>query len=270
MKFDESKKWHENNSFWKAMMPFCFSPKRMQLAIEEVQQILNLCPFPPKAKLLDLGCGIGRHSILLAKKGFQVTGIDRTPVYLKRARQMSRRKKVFVNFLQADMRDFCEPNFYDGVFSLYSSFGYFDDDREHIRVLKNTYLSLKKQGVLVMELQSQDAFRRFFRIRRQWEEQNGTYMLEEVNPSSDWKYSHNRRLLINGRKKTEVRFSVRLFSGEEIISFLKKAGFNKIRLFGGLSGTPYNNSARGLTVVAQKNKGNFSDCLSTLKGRKPR
>ena len=103
-----------------------------------------------------------------------------------------------------------------------------------------------------MELLSQDVFRRFFRIRRQWDEQNGTYMLEEVNPSSDWKYLHSRRLLINRGKKTEAKFSVRLFSGQEITRVLKKAGFKKIRRYGGLKGMPYSNSARGLVVVAQK------------------
>ena len=74
--------WHEDDSFWETWGPLIFTPQRIADAIEEVTKIIKLLNIQPGSSVLDLGCGIGRHSLELARRGYQVTGVDRTRGYL--------------------------------------------------------------------------------------------------------------------------------------------------------------------------------------------
>jgi ubiquinone/menaquinone biosynthesis C-methylase UbiE len=78
------KEWFDDDSLWRDMYPILFSAKRIADATDEIDKILAL--ITPKGKrVLDLCCGPGRCSIALAKKGFKVTGVDRTKYLLDKA-----------------------------------------------------------------------------------------------------------------------------------------------------------------------------------------
>ena len=100
--------------------------------------IQRLAP-APGAAMLDLGCGSGRHSQSLAAHGFQVTGIDLSAVSLARARQLAGDS---VRFIEQDMRVPFGARAFDYVFSLFTSFGYFEDRRDHVTVIRNIARSL--------------------------------------------------------------------------------------------------------------------------------
>jgi SAM-dependent methyltransferase len=104
---------------------------------------------PPKNSLmLDLACGKGRYSIALNRMGYHVTGIDLSQRKIEAAKKYQNSGLVFaVN----DMRMPLEPNKYDYVFNLFTSFGYFDNDEENKLVLTNVYNSLKKGGIFVLD-----------------------------------------------------------------------------------------------------------------------
>ena len=134
--------WHEQDSFWKETLPVLFPESRVQEAAREVEQLLSLTGFPPGAAVLDLCCGIGRHSIQLARRGFQVTGVDRTQVYLDMAAEAARREKVHIEFVREDMRKFRTSESFNGVINLFTSFGYFEDPQDDLTVAENIYASL--------------------------------------------------------------------------------------------------------------------------------
>ncbi|MDX2064486.1 MAG: class I SAM-dependent methyltransferase [Fimbriimonadaceae bacterium] len=73
---------------------------------EEVQFLLNLYPVPPGAKILDVGCGTGRHAIEFARRGFQVTGVDFSLGMLEVARRKATELNLAVEFIHADAREF--------------------------------------------------------------------------------------------------------------------------------------------------------------------
>ena len=106
----------------------------------------NLAP-STGSHFLDLACGRGRHSIYIHKAGHTVTGIDLSPESIADARKSA---TAGLDFLVGDMRDDI-PGKYDFVFNLFTSFGYFDDPSENLKVLHNVREALNPGGVLVLD-----------------------------------------------------------------------------------------------------------------------
>ena len=84
------KEWFDDDSFWRELYPFMFPEKRIADANEHIAKALALTK-PAGKSVLDLCCGPGRCSIALAKRGFRVTGVDRTTYLLNKARARARR-----------------------------------------------------------------------------------------------------------------------------------------------------------------------------------
>ena len=81
----KTKPWHEQDTFWDTVAPTMFTQQRWKDAPAEVKQVVSLLGIEPGVHILDLCCGVGRHSLELARRGFCVTGVDRTRPYLDRA-----------------------------------------------------------------------------------------------------------------------------------------------------------------------------------------
>jgi SAM-dependent methyltransferase len=113
--------------------------------------IEEVIPASDYRTILDLGCGRGRHSITLAQRGYQVTGIDLSKKAIKKAKRIAGQKNLKnVDFLVRDMRDPL-PKQFDAIVNLFTTFGYFLEDEENRRVLRNTNKMLKQGGVLFLD-----------------------------------------------------------------------------------------------------------------------
>ena len=77
--------WHEQECFWDGMANKLFTEEHWARSEDEINSVTNLLGIQRGSKVLDLCCGPGRHSIELAKKGYSVTGVDRTSSYIKKA-----------------------------------------------------------------------------------------------------------------------------------------------------------------------------------------
>ncbi|WP_405605326.1 methyltransferase domain-containing protein [Polaribacter sp. Asnod1-A03] len=115
-----------------------------QLFMKNITAFLNL---PKTTHILDLPCGKGRHSVFLNSLGYKVTGGDLAENSIKTAQKF---ENDTLKFKVHDMR---KPfkNTYNTVFNLFTSFGYFDEDKEDILILKNIKNGLKKDGVFVFD-----------------------------------------------------------------------------------------------------------------------
>lgn len=100
------------------------------------------------ARMLDVACGKGRHSRFLAGKGFDVTGIDISPESIAFASQF---EGPALHFYVHDMRLLFWVNYFDHVFNLFTSFGYFATQREHDDSVRTMAASLKKGGTLLFD-----------------------------------------------------------------------------------------------------------------------
>jgi len=102
----------------------------------------------PVSRMLDLGCGQGRHSKYLAQKGFDVTGID---LSLSSIREAKKWETPTLRFRRHDMRDRFGTASYDYIFSFFTSFGYFKNWYENDVVVANIAAALKGNGFLLLD-----------------------------------------------------------------------------------------------------------------------
>ena len=111
----------------------------------------NLCAYLQPAaqfRILDIACGRGRHSIYLNKKGYEVTGIDLSESNVRHAKAF---ENEHLHFFVHDMRHLFYTNYFDLAFNLFTSFGYFESRKDHVKALKMFYKSLKPGAKLVMD-----------------------------------------------------------------------------------------------------------------------
>ncbi|HEU4497358.1 MAG TPA: methyltransferase domain-containing protein [Flavobacterium sp.] len=115
-----------------------------QLFMDNITHYLNL---PEEAKILDLACGKGRHSVYLSQLGYDVTGADLSENSIAEASKASNEK---LHFVVHDMRMPFEQKF-DAVFNLFTSFGYFESDEDNLATLKAIRESLANYGFAVID-----------------------------------------------------------------------------------------------------------------------
>ena len=208
-------------------------------------------PLETQPRVLDLCCGTGRISGELARMGFAVTGVDITESFLKAAKEDAEYEKFNVEYIQADVREFVRPDYFDTIINLYISFGYFSDQKDDLKVLKNVYKSLKKDGTFIIETLGKEIVSRDFE-EAQWFERDGGFVLTEYKPLESWTFLENRWILVKDGKKTEKTFVQRLYSASELRILLAAAGFNDIDFFGDWDETPYDQNAAKLIAVCRK------------------
>jgi len=248
---DDTPAWHENPAFWAAFRDFMFPPEKHEEAPAEVDRLLDLADVESGGRVLDVPCGVGRHAVSLAKRGFRVTAVDATEAYLESARAHAEDPGVDVEFVHEDMRTFRRGETFDAVLNLYTSFGYFDDRQDDERTARNFYESLKPGGTLVMSLAGKEVMAREFE-ERSWEERDGAYILEHREVTDDWSWMNNRwHLVVDGEVRT-FTVSHRLYSAYELSELLRDVGFAAVSAYGNLDGDPYDTDAEKLVVVAEK------------------
>ena len=115
-----------------------------QLFIENITHYLNL---PEQAKVLDLACGRGRHSIFLNKLGYDVIGTDLSNNSIEYAKKS---ENETLHFEVKDMREPFDQKF-DAIFNLFTSFGYFEDEKDNFTTLKAIKESLDDYGFAVLD-----------------------------------------------------------------------------------------------------------------------
>ena len=118
--------------------------REAQIFMDNLTHYLNL---PEKAKVLDLACGKGRHSIYLNQLGYEVVGADLSENSIAEA---NKNQNETLHFQVHDMREVFEDKF-DAIFNLFTSFGYFENDEDNLTTLKAMKESLTDYGFAVID-----------------------------------------------------------------------------------------------------------------------
>lgn len=243
--------WFEDDRFWRGLYPYMFPAERFELAAEQVSRILILTSLKG-GSVLDLCCGPGRHSVEFARRGFSVTGVDGSAFLLQKARERAAESGVEIEWISEDMRRFKRPRAFDIACNLFTSFGYFKDEEDDLRVLRNVHENLKPGGVFVMDILGKERLSRMFQSATCVDFPDGARLVQRHLVLDGWSRLQNEWILLKGGRARTFRFDHAIYSGRELKDRLLQCGFAQVQLFGGLDGGPYGLEASRLVVVARK------------------
>lgn len=251
MKTNNKMEWFEDESFWIDFYPFLFSEKRCTDAVEEVEKIIKLVKLQG-LRVLDLCCGPGRCSTVFAQQGFAVTGVDRTAFLLNKARARATSMNLNIEWINADMRDFLQPNAFDFILSMFTSFGYFDNKKEDKLVLEKMCANLKPGGVCLIDVMGKETLAKIFQPTTCEVLSDETILLQRHEIFDDWTRLRNEWILIQDNNVKRYKFTLTIYSGQELRERMEQAGFDNITLYGDLDGSDYGQDARRLIAVGKK------------------
>lgn len=217
----------------------------------EAEAVAELLSLEPGARVLDVGCGWGRHSLLLAREGMEVTGVDLSPALLREARRRGEEEGIPVRWLQRDMRALGFDGEFDAALSLFSSLGYFRDPADDLRVLRGMRRALRSDGLLLMECMHRDHVVRHFAERDWWEGPGGdpVWVERQFDPvegvSREW-------LRWSARGEIQEKYhEIRVRTATEWAGLLAAAGLQVVGWYGGWEADELSPDSERLIVVAR-------------------
>lgn len=135
-----------------------FMPLQDEWTQNEIAFLTRQLPLPRYKRVLDLACGQGRHALELARRTYQVTGIDRDEAAILEASRRAREARQDITYLISDMRQLDElPSVFDAVISMWQSFCYFDEET-NVALLRSIFHKLAPGGRFVVDLYNRDYF----------------------------------------------------------------------------------------------------------------
>ncbi len=243
--------WYANEEFWAETYGYMFPASRFQAGAQDVERLIELTGCRSGA-LVDLCCGPGRHSVPFAKRGFEVTGVDRTTFLLEKARAFAAEEGVEVEWVAEDMRHFVRPEGFNLALSMLTSWGYFDDPEDNSKVLKNVHLCLKPGGVFVLDTIGKEVIGRIFQDTGSSELEGGGLLVMRREVIDDWSRMENEWIVIKDDGVRTFRLRHWIYSARELRSLLAAAGFARVDIFGDLDGNHYGPKSDRLIAVARK------------------
>jgi len=201
--------------------------------IGEVDFIEKEIDYNKSFRILDIGCGTGRHSIELAKRGYNVVGIDLSESMLKRAKEKARNENVKVDFIQADARELNFKNEFHLVLMLCEgAFPLMETDEMNYAILKNAANALRENGKLIFT--TLNGLFPLFHSVKDFINQNSSEGTSKENTFDLMTFRDISTFEVeddDGNKKT-LKCSERYYVPSEITWLLKSLGFKKIDILG--------------------------------------
>jgi 2-polyprenyl-3-methyl-5-hydroxy-6-metoxy-1,4-benzoquinol methylase len=227
-----------------------FTDERAEKEAAFVARALDL---KPGASVLDLCCGQGRHSVQLAKRGFNVTGLDLNPDYVDLTRKAAKAAKVKVETVAADMREIPFAGKFDAIVNMYSSFGYLESEAEDLKVLESAAKALKAGGRILLDMLNREwAIDNY--IQNDWHTgADGTLYVERRDLDLATSRMHVHFIVVdsNGGRRESIGHVIRLYTLTEMTRLLERAGIRLTAVFGGFDGEEYSISTRRMIITAQ-------------------
>lgn len=208
-------------------------------------------------RILDLACGFGRHSLELARRGFDVTGVDITPDYITYASQTAEKEKLNARFICSDIRDVKFENEFDVVLNMADgAVGYLENDDENLKIFEVISKALKSGGKHFMDIM------------------NGSYAVthfpcklwdagENILTLSDFEWDNETKTLIYGqldyrygeplpKPVTEEGNTIRLYTLDEIKEIYEGLGMKVYESYADFSGKLSSDNDIQLMICSEK------------------
>lgn len=219
----------------------------------EVAFIVETLGLPKGARILDLCCGIGRHSVALAERGYQMAGLDLDERALAIAQSRAQEARVDIVWHQADMRRIPYSEELDGVINVFGSWGYYDTDEKDAEVLGAVAAALTQGGLFLLEIINRDNLFRRYQPNTWTTEANGNLVLTRYD--LDLTTSRHRATELVFRpdgQRFERWHTYRFYTLTEVIRMMRDVGLLFRKAWGGYDASPYTLESRRMIVLAEK------------------
>ena len=243
--------WYTDEDFWRKFGPLMFGDEQFSEAAAQVPALLARIDLEQGA-VLDLGCGPGRHTLPLARAGMEVSAVDTSEYLLADLRRRAQAESLSLDVRCEDMREFARQEAFDTVFVMWTTFGYFEDEADHDRVLARIVESLKPGGALVLDLLGLETLCRTLEPVHLTEYADGRLLVERPVLVDHNTRVENEWMLIDGDRVDRAMFSHRVWSAGEIARLVESAGLELEAIDGDLEGTPYDFDSERMYVFARK------------------
>jgi len=240
---DWYKEWFSTDEYLKV-----YEHRDISDAQKLIELILNNIELKEHADILDIACGSGRHSQILAEKKYKITAFDLSLRQLKFAKENALKGNLKIDFINLDIKNFFFKKKFDLIVNLFTSFGYFENEDDNFKLFPKVISLLNKNGHFVF-----DYFNKKFI-------ENNLYNDEAEKENiiiKQKRFINNNRIIkeidiLNKEANTVQTFyeSVALYSPEIIIDRISNCGFNIKLVSGNYNGDKFNDQSPRLIILA--------------------
>jgi SAM-dependent methyltransferase len=201
---------------------------------------------PPPQRVLDLACGAGRHSAVLASRGVAVIGVDLSVTLLAHAPQNRAR-------VAGDMRSLpFKSCSFDWILNFFTSFGYFERERENFQVLEEIARLLRPGGRFMIDFLNRDRVLRDLQEQEIRDVEGREVRIERWYEPSTRRIKKRISLVRPGRRTSTYLESVRAYDSDEVTIGARWAGLEVDSLYGNFDGEPYHRDSERLILVGSR------------------
>ena len=188
--------------------------------------------------ILELGCGTGGHAIPLARRKYEMTGIDASTVMLNTAKEKSTKLGLDIDLLQSDIRDFNFKEKFDSIICMFAVLNYLTGNEDIEKTLRNVREHLKENGLFIIDVWNGLAVLRILpSVRVKTVEQNKTKIIRIVEPELDAVNhicrNHYKMIIMEKDKlieEIEETHVIRYLFPQEIKHYLEQSGFEVLKI----------------------------------------
>ena len=211
-----------------------------------INKLIKKLKIKKKSKILDLACGVGRHSFYLNKKGMNVIGIDNSENNIKKAKKYENK---FLKFKKKEMTEDYGQEF-DFIFNLFTSFGYINE-KHNLNTFKSINNSLINHGILVID------YLNVFKLKEELVEKETKKI---GNIVFNIKRSFKDNFIV---KKIKIKDNNEIFYFEERVmeltkndfqDYLKKFNFEILDVYGNYNLEKYHKNSERLIMIIKKSQ----------------
>ena len=226
-----------------------------QDAKAQVDGALAILQISEGSEILDLCCGVGRHALELARRGYRVTGLDLCAEFLEMGRRAAEEEGLQVEFVRSDMRQIPFEERFDAVINMFTAWGYFEDDAENLEVFRQVARALKPGGKFLLDQPNWPNLWTRFRAQDWDRREDGLLVLRERKP--DWVNGRlrERQMVIEADgKRWEHTLATATYAPSEIIKMFREAGLVLKGLYGGFDASDFSLESRRAVYLAEKSE----------------
>ena len=248
----------ENSELFRSTIDARFN--KTEREVKGLLKILEEYGAKPGGLILDLGCGVGRVSIPLAKMGYNVVGVDLSPSYIQAAKKYAEKENVSekTSFFVGDMREISNvlneySSCFNAVINMWTSMGYWDEETD-IQIMKKCKELVKPEGIFIMHTANRDYLIDNLAPRDYADEADMIVLmdhnldLETSRVVNYWSYYKKNEKSLQFLGKIEINH--RVYSLHEIIRQFQTSGWKILAYYGGLDQRKFTIKTHGMVVIA--------------------